>query len=107
MNSQKRIRLEIEKALISKFDLSNPMLLRRRAIESLGYSSNPEIDELIRKAYNESDKKMVASAIFAMGRSANETWKDIVISNLQNNSVDIQVEAVRAAGELELDDCKG
>lgn len=95
--------LEIEKTLKSKFDISNPILLRRRAIESLGYSSSPEIEDLIRKAYKEDDKKMVASAIFAMGRSANESWKDIVISNLQNNSVDIQVEAVRAAGELELE----
>lgn len=95
--------LKIEEALKSKFELSNPMLLRRRAIESLGYSSSPEMENLIRKAYNEDDKKMVASAIFAMGRSANDSWKDIVISNLQNNSVDIQVEAVRAAGELELD----
>lgn len=95
--------LEIEKALKSKFDITNPMLLRRRAIESLGYSSSPEMEDLIRKAYKEDDKKMVASAIFAMGRSANDTWKDIVISNLQNNSVDIQVEAVRAAGELELE----
>jgi hypothetical protein len=99
-------RIEIEQALIPKFDKSNPILLRRRAIESLGYSSTPEIDDLIRKAYSESDKKMVASAIFAMGRSANEAWKDIVMTNLQNNSVDIQVEAVRAAGELELQDTK-
>ena len=46
---------------------------------------------------------MVASAIFAMGRSANDAWaQTIVISNLQNQNVDIQVEAVRAAGELEL-----
>jgi HEAT repeat protein len=99
-------RKEIEQALIPKFDMSNPVLLRRRAIESLGYSSTPEIDDLIRKAYSESDKKMVASAIFAMGRSANDAWKDIIMANLQNNSVDIQVEAVRAAGELELQDTK-
>lgn len=100
-------RTEIEKTLMSKFDSSNPMLLRRRAIESLGYSSSPEIDDLIRKAYSDGDKKMVASAIFAMGRSANDAWKDIVMANLQNNSVEIQVEAVRAAGELELQDAKG
>jgi hypothetical protein len=99
-------RIGIEQVLIPKFDTSNPMLLRRRAIESLGYSSTPEIDDLIRKAYSESDKKMVASAIFAMGRSANDAWKDIVMANLQNNSVDIQVEAVRAAGELELKDAR-
>ena len=64
----------IEKALIPKFDKSNPQLLRRRAIESLGYSSTPAIDKLIKQAYSESDKAMVASALFAMGRSANDAW---------------------------------
>jgi HEAT repeat protein len=92
----------IQNLLIEKFYATHPQIIRRRAIESLGYSSNPEVDDLIRKAYSEPDKKMVASALFAMGRSANEAWTDIVISNLQNANVDIQVEAVRAAGELEL-----
>ena len=49
---------------------------------------------------------MVASAIFAMGRSANDAWEDIVISNLQNQYVDVQEEAVRAAGELELQNAR-
>jgi HEAT repeat protein len=77
----------IEQALIPKFDKSNPQLLRRRAIESLGYSSTPAIDKLIKKAYSESDKAMVASALFAMGRSANDAWAEIIISNLQNQNV--------------------
>lgn len=98
--------IEIEKALISKFSPSNPILVRRRAIESLGYSCSSEVEDLIRKAYTERDKKMVASAIFAMGRSANEAWKDVILSNLQNGSIDIQVEAVRAAGELELQEAR-
>jgi HEAT repeat protein len=96
----------IEQALIPKFDKSNPQLIRRRAIESLGYSSTPAIDKLIKKAYSESDKTMVASALFAMGRSANDAWAETVISNLQNQNVDVQEEAVRAAGELELQNAR-
>ena len=92
----------IQDLLIEKFGISNPLVIRRRAIESLGYSSSPKVDKLIRKAYSDPDKKMVASALFAMGRSANDDWNEIVLSNLQNLNVDIQVEAVRAAGELEL-----
>ena len=99
-------RIAIEQALIPKFDKSNPILLRRRAIESLGYSSTPEVDILIKQAYSESDKAMVASAIFAMGRSANDAWADTVMSNLQNPNVDVQEEAVRAAGELELQNAR-
>lgn len=92
----------IQNLLIEKFDRANPQIIRRRAIESLGYSSLPEVDDLIRKAYAEPDKKMTASALFAMGRSANDAWADTVLSNLNSSNVDIQVEAIRAAGELEL-----
>ena len=97
---------DIEQLLIEKFAPANPPLLRRRAIESLGFSSNPDMDELILQAYNEPDNAMKASALFAMGHSANDAWKDIVLSNLDNPTQEMQLEAVRAAGELELQDAR-
>ena len=94
--------LIIEKNLITIFTGKSDFLVRRRAIESLGYSSSAGINDLIRKAYSDNNKSMVASALFAMGRSANNIWNDTVMSHLQSSNVDIQLEAVRAAGNLEI-----
>ncbi len=95
--------LEIESNLIAVFNGSSDLLVKRRSIESLGYSSSTGINNLIRKAYSDKNKSMVASALFAMGRSENEIWNEIILSNLQNDNVDIQLEAVRASGNLEID----
>ncbi len=92
--------LEIENNLNAVFNSKSNFLVRRRALESLGYSSSTGINDLIRKAYSETNKSMVASALFAMGRSANNLWSDTVMSNLHSSNVDIQLEAVRAAGEF-------
>lgn len=94
--------LKIEQALMAKFTHESPMILRQRAIESLGYSGNPEVDPLIRQAYADSNPAMKASALFAMGHSANEVWKDTVLANLSNPLDQVRLEAIRAAGELEL-----
>jgi len=42
------------------------------------------------------------SALFAMGRSRNELWNNLVLSMLNNNQPDLRLEAARAAGELEI-----
>jgi len=93
---------DIESALITRFETSYPLPLRRRAIEALGYSSKPEITGLIQAAYSEKETMMRASAIFAMGRSANDYWRVTVLDNLDSTQPEMQLEAIRAAGELEL-----
>ena len=76
--------------------------VRRRALESLGYSSREEIPPLIEDAYKNGSQDWVVSAIFAMGRSADQRWKKYVIDNLDHPSDKVRFEAVRAAGELEI-----
>jgi HEAT repeat protein len=68
----------------------------------LGFSSRQDIPAIIRKSYQSDNKEWVASALFAMGRSADEMWADSIIGMLDHNEPDVQVEAVRAAGQLEL-----
>jgi hypothetical protein len=75
--------------------------VRRRAIESIAYSSNPDIPQIIENAYYHDNEKMQVSAIFAMGRSADSRWLSQVIAELDNPSDEIRFEAVRACGELE------
>ena len=76
--------------------------VRQRALESLGYSSHPEVPALIETAYQSSDNFWIVSALCAMGRSADEAWTPQVEKMLISPEPDIQFEAIRAAGELEL-----
>ena len=93
---------QFEDNLLKVLNGTDSPLVRRRALESLGFSSRDEIPDLIRKAYNEDDPQWLASALFAMGRSADQQWEEPVLNNLDNSDQDVQIEAVRAAGQLEL-----
>jgi hypothetical protein len=75
--------------------------VRRRAIESIAYSSRPGVAQIIENAYYDSNEKMQVSAIFAMGRSADSQWRPQVIAELENENSEIRYEAARACGELE------
>ena len=78
--------------------------VRRRAIESLAYIDEPHIRDLIEAAYYHSDTRMQASALFAMGRSANPRWASYVLAELESPDPELRYEAALAAGELELAD---
>lgn len=92
----------VEDHLLQLYQGTDTPLVRRRALESLGFSSREDIPAIIRKSYQSDNKEWVASALFAMGRSADEMWTDSIIGMLDHNEPDVQVEAVRAAGQLEL-----
>lgn len=76
-------------------------LLRRRALEAMGYSSRSEMKNLLLAAYNNNDPEWLVTALFAMGRSANSTWVPSVMEMLDSENPEVLFEAVRAAGELE------
>jgi HEAT repeat protein len=76
--------------------------VRLRSIESLGYSSRPEVPGLIQTAYDSAGEASKRSAITAMGRSGDERWGETVIAEMRNPAPKIRMEAAQAAGELEL-----
>ncbi|HBG74499.1 MAG: hypothetical protein A2X25_14355 [Chloroflexi bacterium GWB2_49_20] len=78
-------------------------LVRRRAIEALGASSHPEVTELIESTYSASDPDWIVSALFAMGRSCDHRWEKEVIAHLHHPDNDVRMEAIQAAGEINLD----
>jgi HEAT repeat protein len=77
-------------------------LVRRRILESLGFSSREEIPSMIESAYYSGNADWIASALFAMGRNASPQWNSHVLEMLDNDDPEIRREAARAAGELEL-----
>ncbi len=83
-------------------DESQPLDLRRFAIESLSFLAEPEVVDLIQRAYEHPDINMKASAIFAMGRNNNEKWAEILLKELESPVYELQYEATRSAGEYGL-----
>lgn len=97
-----RILNKIVDELIRVYQTTENALLKRHALESLGFSSRDAVEPLINEMYHSSKVDDVASALFAMGRSADAKYKKPVIVNLHNPTMQIQLEAVRASGELDL-----
>jgi HEAT repeat protein len=85
-------------------DPSEALEPRRRAIEAIGYSCQEGVQELIDQAYCDPSEKMRISAVFSMGRSADPAWGSTVISELASINPEMRFEAVRACGELELEE---
>ena len=83
---------------------SAPLDAQRFAIESLSFSAQPEVAEMIEQAYRSPHLPMKISALFAMGRSGMTRWEPYVLDELDSPNSQVQFEAVRAAGELFLDE---
>lgn len=88
--------------LLQVYASNEAVLVRRRALESLSYSSRDEIPAMIESAYYSGKEDWIVTALLAMGRSANSQWNAHVLEMLENDSTEIRYEAARAAGELEL-----
>jgi HEAT repeat protein len=74
----------------------------RRAIESLAFVNSDAVRIIIEQAYAHSDQRMRESAVFAMGRSADPAWAEIVLDELDSSSAAMRYQAARASGELQL-----
>jgi HEAT repeat protein len=97
-----KLKQQIVNGLLEVFNGRDAELVRRMAFESLGFSGRDEIPAMIEAAYQSGNTEWTASALFAMGRSANEDWFPNVLASLENKMPAIRQEAARAAGELEI-----
>lgn len=93
---------QVEDALLASAASEDDVRVRRTALESLGYSSRLEVITLIESAFQREDPAWQASALVAMGRSADERWDDQVTRSLVHVDDRIRKAAVQAAGELSL-----
>jgi len=92
--------IEISLLAVCRDDDSHDV--RRKSLESIGYSSHDQVPQYIEEAYNSENDEMQQSAILAMGRSANERWSSHILTELSSPNPMIRMEAARAAGELEV-----
>lgn len=85
-------------------DIQQPIEVRRRALEALSNSSNPQKDKLIRDAYHNDNHLMKVSSLFAMGRTCDDKWQDILLEELQGSDHELVYEAIRACGEIQIEE---
>lgn len=83
-------------------DSREDLNVRRFAVESLGYCTSKATTEAIRLAYNHDEPLFRQSALVAMGRSVDNQWEEIVLEELDSSDEGMRREAVRAAGELQI-----
>jgi HEAT repeat protein len=76
--------------------------VRRRALEAIANSGHEIVHEAILEAYNSSEQKMKVSSVFAMGRTYDNEWQDIVLREITSDDPEMRYEAARSAGELEI-----
>jgi len=93
---------EVQAGLLESARGADVTRIRRHALESLGYSSRPEVVRLIESALQRTDSEWQASALTAIGRSADERWEDEVLQGLIDENDLIRKAAVEAAGQLSL-----
>ena len=96
----------VQDLLINEYIKTENDTTKRRILESLGYSSNEKVNQFISSALKKDDKKWHLSALFAISRSANNIWDKVVVEKLTDLDPDIQIEAIKAAGELEIESAK-
>ncbi|NLG50799.1 MAG: HEAT repeat domain-containing protein [Chloroflexi bacterium] len=81
---------------------NEPVEVVRRAVESIAFINDDRVRRIIADAYAHSDPRMRLSAVFAMGRSAEQVWAENILGELENQEADMRYEAARASGELQL-----
>jgi HEAT repeat protein len=93
---------KIRAGLLATVDnAAEPIEVRRRAVEAISYLSEPEVREVLRRAYADPDEKMRASAVFGMGRNCDAAWLEVIVQEMKSPIPELRYEAAKAAGELE------
>jgi HEAT repeat protein len=93
---------QIMDSLMATLNGKDSALVRRHALESASYSYRDEIPPMIEKAFKSTEKPWILTALLSMGRSADARWEDAIVSMITSPDTEIKVEAIQAAGELEL-----
>lgn len=74
----------------------------RRALEAISNCGHAIVPDAIHRAYHSGERLMRVSSLFAMGRSCDSRWADIVLEEIDSHDPEMRYEAARAAGQLEL-----
>ncbi len=94
--------MRAEQALMTVLtDPQEPPVVQCRALESIAYSGELGVRQLIENAYYSPDESRRLSALVAMGRSADVRWRRLARAELTNPDPAMRAQAAFACGELE------
>ena len=82
-------------------DVEGWLEVRRRALESIAPFRVVDVNEYIRWAYDSDDLKLKCSSIYAMGKTGEPAWLELLIRELQNPNPPVRYEAANACGEID------
>jgi HEAT repeat protein len=94
--------LMAQEAVLRVLQSNEDIELRRRALEAIANCSREGVADFIEEFYASTDLPQRMSAIFAMGRTCDSRWAPEVLEELNGDQLELQYEAARAAGHLEL-----
>jgi len=97
-----QLKRQVEELLLQAANDERSARLQRAALESLGYSTRPEVYKLIENAFKRPDTHWTASALLAISRSLDTRYQDQVLIGLHHEDSQVRLLAVQAAGELGL-----
>ena len=105
LTEQKKLRScyvsKICQALLTAInDKDKPLEVRCRVLEALAPLNLPQVKKVILEAYKGNNPKQKISAIYAMGRSCDPSWLQILLEELANTEAEIRYEAGGACGEI-------
>ncbi len=93
---------KIQEAFLAAIDdRSKPLEVSRRVLESAAPISLPRVKAAIEEAYQDSNPRLKISSIYAMGKSCDSSWLNILLNETSSNDPEIRYEAAGACGELE------
>ena len=96
---------KVQKALLTAFNNKKEQIdVRCRALEAISMLSKPQVEDMIRQAYQSDDLEFRASALCAMGRTCNSDWLSILLQELSSPYPQLRFEAARACAELEAEE---
>ncbi|MBX3053792.1 MAG: HEAT repeat domain-containing protein [Caldilineaceae bacterium] len=94
--------MRVEEALLAVVHSDvEPLNVQCRALESIAYSGETGVRQLIDDAYYSPDEEMRVAALNAMARSADIRWRDAAQAELVSPDAVMRAAAARACGELE------
>ena len=94
--------MRVEEALLSILHSDGePLAVQCRALESIAYSGETGVRQLIDDGYYSSYEEMRVAALNAMARSADIRWRDAAQAELVSPDAPMRAAAARACGELE------
>lgn len=94
--------MRVEQVLLAVLrNADEPLEIQCRALESLAYSGEMGVRQLIEDAYYSPHEELRVSSLVAMGRSADVHWRGYARAELQSPSPAMRAEAAVACGELE------